>query len=282
MTTLIDFISFTVPIVLGTVKDQKTFGRSVFGRVNYATDFVFDQTFGDDEFTISNGRGGYKWSWVNKDNSARIFYGTNVKEVLVELSGLGCERLRAGGRIEKLIIMVQDDVTRIDLATDFETDVRPKAFVAAGCSGRFRARSEMKSAQGETCYVGSWKSDRFARVYRYNEPHPRANFLRIEHVFRKQYAKNVARDIANYGIIEIQKRAGKTYDWKHELWGEEMITEEKLPGYEIENKKQASTVQWLIKQCAPAFRRLVEEGVIENPEFFLQKHFLSNEFDIPF
>lgn len=282
MTTLVDFISFTVPIVLGTVKDQKAFGRNVFSRVNYATDFVFDQTFGDDEFTMSQGRAGYTFSWLNADKTVQIYFGTKAKEILCEIKGRGCERLRSGGRIEKLIIMVQDDVTRIDLATDFETDLRPKKFVGAGYSGRFRAKSEMTSAQGETCYVGSWKSDRFARVYRYNDPHPRSHLLRIEHVFRRQCAKEVARDIGNYGILEMQKRAGKTYEWKHELWKEDMMTEEKIPGYYPENKKTASTVRWLIKQCAPAFKRLVDEGVIEDPEAFIREHFLSEEVGIPF
>jgi len=137
-----------------------------------------------------------------------------------------------------------------------------------------RSSGYQKSETGETCYVGSQKSDRYARVYRYNEPHPRAHLLRIEHVFRKDYAKLVAKQCVNADVADVAAAAGKAFGWAHPVWDVQAIQDcdISLVG---ERRDDGKTVYWLVNSCAPAFKRLVETGGINDAEAFLTRYFLS-------
>ena len=137
-----------------------------------------------------------------------------------------------------------------------------------------RASGYQNSESGETCYVGSQKSDRYARVYRYNPPHPRADLLRIEHVFRRDYAKKVAAEVINSSVEAIAASAGLAFGWAHETWD---VSQDQSVDISIIHEKRATgkTVFWLIDSCASAFKRLCADGTIKDPEAFLREHFLN-------
>jgi len=139
-----------------------------------------------------------------------------------------------------------------------------------------RASGYQISETGETYYAGSKKSDRYARVYRYNAPHPRSNLLRIEHVFRREYAKVVAAACVNATVEDIAKSAGEAFGWAHEEWRVERASHVDISVHGSDKGGQR-TIYWLVNSCAPAFRKLCEKGVLENPRLFLERYFLPEE-----
>lgn len=200
----------------------------------------------------------------------------NVNHILFEASGQGCETLRSMALLDDIIIQTGDKCSRIDLAIDIETETKPSQFEKEITSGRFKARGYQTSDTGDTVYIGSRKSERYCRVYRYNPPHPRAKYLRTEFVFRKQNAKLFCQQFENSGgnLNALALGAGNVYGFEHQDWdlrGEEI----ELMSYTPE-RRQGKTVRWLLTQVAPAFHKLVEDGVIENPVEFLAEHFLKD------
>lgn len=219
-------------------------------------------------------RAPYTYAWEWKATNVVIFASPTLSHFTVEISGQGCEHLIRVGAMQKVIAAVADRVTRIDIASDIETDVKPLDFVEKVKHKRMRASGYQKSESGETCYVGSQKSDRYARVYRYNDPHPRKHLLRVEHVFRREAAKLVCGAVRNKGIDSVTEAAGAIFGWCHSTWelGDNI-------GIDISPVKAerngGKTVNWLLTAVAPAFKRLVADGTIQNPQEFLSAYFLE-------
>jgi len=178
-----------------------------------------------------------------------------------------------------LLAAVQPRVTRLDLATDFETDLKPSEFVSAGWSDRIGSRGSFTSATGDTEYVGSAKSERYARVYRYAAPHPRAALLRIEHVMRRDYARSIIPFMLEFGLEDAQRTVGQQMGWQHPLWS--VVGVQELAWKPPRNdRKTSGTERWLITQAASAFKKLVVQGVIEDPHAWLVEHFLKDTIDV--
>jgi len=219
-------------------------------------------------------RAPYTDAWKLPGAGITLFGGISLNHCCVEISGQGCERLIEKGLLEGVLAATQTRVTRIDIACDIETEIQPTVFVSEMKHKRMRSSGYQKSATGETCYVGSRTSERYARVYRYAEPHPRAHLLRVEHVFHKAYAKRVAYEVVNGGIDTVAAAAGKAFGWAHRVWdvGEVQSSDISIVAAEREAGK---TVHWLCTSVAPAFKRLCEDGVIRDPEEFIRRYFLT-------
>lgn len=138
--------------------------------------------------------------------------------ILVEHTGQGCDHLNERGLLLSLVSDRADHVTRIDIATDILCDVRPKDFADERGSEKASALGHIKSESGETVYIGSRKSQRTCKVYRYDGKHPRAGFLRIEYTYRREDAKIVCNRLKTASIDEIAISSGDRYQWKHEVW----------------------------------------------------------------
>jgi DNA relaxase NicK len=177
--------------------------------------------------------------------------------------------------MDEILSAVTEHVTRIDIACDIETDVRPLDFVEQLSHKKMQSSGYQKSNSGETCYVGSQKSDRYARCYRYNDPHPRAHLLRIEHVFRKEYAKVTTQAIIEHGIDHIATSAGKAFGWSHPIW---QTTNDLAPSISVVSSERnaGKTIFWLVNSVSPAFKRLVTDGTIVDPETFVRRYFLDS------
>jgi len=152
-------------------------------------------------------------------SGAILFFG-GTSGMTFELPGIPCAVLHAAGKMRQTVetALAQGSVTRLDIATDIETDTDPRDFVLARVGARLKSHQTVVSPSGVTCYLGSPKSDRFARVYRYHEPHERAGLLRVEMVFRKQQAHHAAREWLRLGDDEFAAQAGNIYGWTHEDW----------------------------------------------------------------
>lgn len=220
-------------------------------------------------------RAPYVDSWHAGEVGITIFANPTLSHMTVEVSGQGCENLIERGLLNALLEQVQGRVTRIDVACDIETEVTPTTFVAQMAHERMRASGFQKSESGETCYIGSQKSERYARVYRYNPPHPRAHLLRVEHVFRKDYAKSVAKACASAALEDVAQSAGKAFGWAHGAWQPTSTQDVDLSIVAAE-RAAGKTVYWLVHSAAPAFQRLVADGTIKDPERFVREYFFAN------
>lgn len=279
MRTHVDWLTFTLtPRYKSTYPD----GTSLEESYQDAIEQAFIQTIGaaltSDAFggaweKQERSRAPYTDAWKLGERGITVFASPVLNHLCVEISGQGCETLIRTRELTRILERVADRVTRIDIASDIATNTRPSVFVERVNHERMRASGYQNSESGETCYVGSQKSDRYARVYRYNPPHPRAHLLRIEHVFRRDYAKKVASELVASSVESIAASAGLAFGWGHVDWD---TAQDASADISLVHERRATgkTVFWLIDSCASAFKRLCADGTIQDPEAFLKKHFL--------
>ena len=227
-----------------------------------------EQTFYNGQgFDPSTSRPPYRVSIARSDKGARLFGASHTATLLYELSGRGCEPLRNHEIARYIIGSISDTITRIDFAVDIATGTRPTDFANKRSHNRFSSISYINSQSGETVYIGSPKSDRFCRVYRYNPPNPRANLLRVEYVFRRKLAKSTATHYSGSDNIQaFIAELGNTFGFVHPDWQPRSSTTEKI-SYPIIERGDQDTVSWLYKQVAPAMSRLIEAGALDVTHF---------------
>lgn len=274
MTTKIDWLSFSVPVRYSSPNDEAYAVAIENALCDQLGQWLCDALFAAKWKLAEHGRQPYKHVWKRDDCSLQMFTHPNLNHMTVEASGTACDWLREQDLLDVLITKVYDRTTRIDLATDIETLTNPEEFVSKGHSSRFTSTGIFNSDTGQTVYMGSQKSEKFARVYRYYEPHPRANLLRVEHVFRRDKAKVVARSLCDTSIEIVAASAGKEFDWQHEDWSlrdKETVSLRTVRG----ERSNSGTIRWLLTSVAPAFKRLVSEGEIADPEQFVRSYFLG-------
>lgn len=274
MRTHVDWITFTMNMAYVDETPDAYANAIAYGFEDMFGTELLAELFGGSWVKNERSRAPYTDSWELPTAFIKLFASPKLTHCCVEISGQGCERLIAKGALHSVLACCHDRVTRIDIASDIETEVRPVTFVEKVDHERMRTSGHVVSDTGETCYVGSQKSDRYARVYRYNAPHPRAKLLRVEHVFRRDYAKAVAREIQGSGIERVAYSAGKAIGWSHEVWQPSVNEAADISVVKAE-PTMGGTVFWLIKSVAPAFRKLVEKGVITDPRTFLENYFLD-------
>jgi len=280
MRTHVDWITFTMSPRYGTYDaTNMTVGEDYAAAIEAAWLATFDTStlavaFGGEWEKQEKSRAPYTDAWVQRNNGVTLYAGISLNHCCVEISGQGCEILIQKGLLERVLLAVQERITRIDIASDIQTSISPTEFITALKHERMRSSGHQLSASGETCYVGSRKSERYARVYRYFEPHPRAKYLRVEHVFRGDYACNVGCAIIDFGLDNVASAAGEAFGWAHNTWQPNAQTEVDLSVVKAE-RTTGSTVYWLVKQVAPAFKRLCDEGIITDPEKFCRDYFIG-------
>lgn len=271
-TAHVDWISFTAPCFNKPFKPGDGFPE--FGEYAFLSMLgnVWTEMVGNvSDWILVGSRPPYTVA-AQKDKMFTVYAGKKQAHVLMEISGKGCQRLRDLGLEQTLLTKVADRVTRIDIAHDWETQITPMAVVEEGHSEAFKTVTTIQSNSGETVYVGSPKSLRRCRIYRYSPPHPRSKILRFEYVFRKGAAKTIAKSFERMSMDKIVNSCIDTLKWKHSIFDfeRELV---KLPLARPE-RGSSNTLRWVLTQVAPAIRTLVAEQIIEDPERFFQTHFI--------
>ncbi len=217
---------------------------------------------GQNGLELHKGRFPYKHMLKDKSSAFRLYFDDKHDHVLFELSGQGCAML---SELELLTLIGthREQITRLDLATDIECDTSPTEILDTLDAGRFRSTGHYVSDSGSTVYVGSQKSDRYARVYRYFYPHPRHKWLRYEMVFRRQQAQTVAQTLLDTSLRNTIAEAGEVFGWSHESW--QYRSTRKIECYRP-MRGQAKSERWFYSQVAPAIKRLMAEGVLTRTE----------------
>jgi len=276
MRTHVDWLTFTIPMVYFGAEGDAYANAIQAGFKDMFGAELRGMAFGGEWERQERSRAPYTDAWVMKGQGVTLFASPNLTHACIEISGQGCEMLLdPENTLGKVIFAAKERVTRIDVAVDIETAVRPLEFVGEVKHERMRTSGHVVSDTGETCYVGSQKSERYARVYRYNAPHPRAHLLRVEHVYRKDYAKKVASAISENGMESIARASGDAFGWSHSIWQTDVVDSADI-SVTRERGNAGSTVYWLVNSVAPAFRRLCENGGIQDPEAFLRTYFLGD------
>ncbi len=134
----------------------------------------------------------FQYARMDIRTKSRIEWGGGSDRALISFSGEGCKCLRQSRKTQAVLSATVSDISRLDLSADIRTATTPFEFCGKRAKEKHKNGALMYSDEGQTQYVGSWSSDRFARVYRYNPPHERADFLRCEHVFKGKQAKILA------------------------------------------------------------------------------------------
>lgn len=263
----IDWLSFTGKRTVGDGDTEQKALADVFTYLDEIDPVILDVMNVTDDWKWDNGRKPYRASFRRPDFGMSIYVHPNLPHFLIEITGKGCASLGEDYRAPRFLEKISERLTRLDLACDMLTDTRPLDFVAQRVEGRFKAHSEVVSETGETCYIGSRSSNRYARVYRYNEPHERAHLLRVEYVVKAEDAKLTAQAIIKHDPYIIAKSLGEQYGWKHPVWSVDAPTEDELRAYRPE-RRQGKTLFWLNDTVAKLIVKLHREGTIDASEWF--------------
>lgn len=262
----LDWVSWTLPTKIEPI-DQHDLKTTARIQMKGVSDDHSQFLFGELTFDRTTGRAPYRICVVREDYGLRVYGSSPTETVLYELSGRGCETLGTLENGREFIGPLCERITRLDLAVDIRTDVGPIEFANEAENGRFRSRSEIVSDTGTTVYVGSPKSGRFARVYRYNHPHPRAALLRVEFVFRGKLARAAATQLYQQKDARAMVAVmGNTWGWLHRCWQPDIQTDEKVFAPSSSRAEQ-DTARWLYVQVVPAMRRMLKTGALNMTDF---------------
>jgi len=271
---IVDWLSWTQAVQIPS--NQEELGNAIEDsfRDSFGNE-ISKSVFGDLRWGEAlRGRAPFSLAWKPKDVGITIFANQNLAYLLVEASGRGCDYLRKSGKFGDILGRIHKSVTRIDLATDMDTIHSPKNYVDQCKEMKVRSRAEMNSDEGETIYLGSPKSERFTRVYKYAEPHPRSKLLRVEQVFRRKHARAIASALVEQDVAKVSEAAARAYHLDVTSWLDNDVQKGEV-SFPRAERNMGGTTFWLIKQVAPAFRRLVREGIITDPDAFLKQYFID-------
>lgn len=271
MISKIDWLSFVIK--LNTPFDGATTAHAEYVMLLLREAFPGDVGVAlfDHQFAPAVGRAPYTVCLRRDDQFMSIYFGGKQAHILLELTGGGCEDLSRKSQLNPLLEMVGPILSRLDVAVDMPVSTRPSEFIGCGYSDRFKSVSSMVSDTGETCYVGSRDSERYARVYRYNPPHPRSAWLRCEFCLKHENARDLAALILDIGLLDVVARLGNTFGWQAPQWQPDKASEATISGWSPE-RRHGATVRWLLTSVFPAMARLVKDGTIEDIDEFLNRH----------
>lgn len=265
---LIDWLSFSIE---AKTKDMRSSGAQLKVIHESLTKILGEELLailGWNTAEYGKGRPPHPYSLRVKKTGFTVFVAPQHDRILCELSGTTCRILDEHGLMASILERTHSVMSRLDLAVDIVTEVNPNEFVMSGYNGRFTSAGSYNSPSGKTEYVGSRKSDRYARVYRYSKPHDREKFLRVEMVMKRQHARLYAQRLIQDGLKSSIFYAGEDFGWQSILWDvpSAQASELKLGRRARSNDK---TLRWLEEAVVPAFLKLVRTGGLEDWEDWL-------------
>lgn len=267
MLVKVDWLSFTVKFAVGEGRSVGEVCQLVWQELLDMDDDLPARLVGDSDFTAAKGRAPYSdaFSWHN--GGVTLFVHPALNHALFEISGKGCDAVLHDDWVWNILNPIKNRLTRIDVACDMLTDTRPLEFTSQRATGRFKSHSEAFSESGETCYIGSKTSNRYARVYRYNPPHERSMFLRSEFVLKAEDAKAIAHNIIQDGLMPVAAALGDKFGWLHPDWKPSATEPSEIEAYRPD-RREGKTLFWLNDTIAPLLLRLHREGTIDAKDWF--------------
>jgi len=263
-TARIDWLSFTLHIGEG-YNDIDAVNEVVTILNNCHNEIGLDGVFIEPSHGYRKDYNHKPYSWAIAPNSINgvVIMGSRYrKEILIDLQGVFCSN---NPEITmKYAQYFREIVTRIDIACDTATMIMP---IDAIEGHNVSTTSIMNSDKGQTCYLGSPKSEYYSRIYKYNPPHERAGLLRTEIVYRRDFAKKIAqmlslnvspKDIAS-GYWEA-KNLQKIAEIAIFSDGEAIPVKVSVERAKV-NKDIEARLWWLKKQVNPALTKMIAGGI---------------------
>lgn len=211
----IDWYSFTLPMA-GPLPGAGPDTLQEINRVlSTALPAAVDPLEGDGTWSLAEAKGFYSFRATHVASRIAVSWGEVNAHLFIELAGTSCDWLRASGLFGGVVSKTYLRASRVDCAIDIRTTTTPENFVGTGHAERFKdSTGNIKSKTGDTYYVGSRKSDRCARVYRYAAPHPRSGLLRVEAEYKGKAARELAKLLASEGELEAVRAAHAVFAWQ--------------------------------------------------------------------
>lgn len=263
----IDWLSFTVPLTSGTgsrTEDTRDFLLKV---VNQFTDNLLTLVVDWRSPEILQGKGFYASLIIDKATGARFSWGDINSHVFIELTGVACDAMRTAGILHLLLPIVAKRASRVDISGDTETELQPEHVIGSFYRDNDMTYSLINTDDGQTVYIGSRKSEKFLRVYRYREPHPRAALLRIEFELKGDRAKQTIDEIMSNGTVQTFQKFSNGYKWDTDALFDDAWTEGKLKARKYDREPGGSLI-WILEQVKPALIKAHRDGLIDITEFF--------------
>lgn len=258
----IDYYSFIIPVKetrYGTVSETNRHNTWQFIRLLPPE---HHHKFGEGNWGVERGTGFYSVRLRHEATGTAVSFGDTNPHLFVELSGRACANFDAIDCLSLIIAATQDRCSRIDFAVDIETELDPEQFSAFRNGKAFKSNGTINSPSGKTVYLGSRKSERMARVYRYFDPHPRSHLLRVEAEYKGDAAKVAAKHLVQTSVRQACLDAHKPFGWLHTVWNSDGDEGLKIP-YKGYSPSNASTVRWLYGDVITALRKAIEGGLVE-------------------
>lgn len=260
--TKVDWLAFTIPMPAPSVIGSDEHWESVFDLMELNGADVWSPIWRGGDWEVEQGRGVYQFARVDAKSKIRLSIGDVNSDVYVEVSGQACDYVRGAGVFYEIFQQEAIRFSRIDLACDFESDVSVDEIIGKGYKASIKSRADYRTVQGDTTYVGSRKSERMLRVYRYHSPHPRSHLLRCEVELKGHTAKLIARQISESSVDEVCLQALKVFALRHELIASATARSSALPARAYDKAKKGR-MRWLLTQVLPALVKAHKEGDID-------------------
>jgi len=164
------------------------------------------------------GGSGYQHRLFFRFGGWTIFYGATHGHILIQLPGEACHLLRdESGRdgvkvgLSPIFSSPLIKCTRIDIACNWRCDLSPDEVASYFRKKDVRDYPRFPSQTGVTQYIGSPTSEKSVKVYRYEKPHPRHEWLRVEFRFNAPMSQQVQTELAAGNMLPVY--VGALIDW---------------------------------------------------------------------
>jgi len=211
---------------------------------------------------VEVGHGFYSTRLRHAVSDVTLSVGRNNAHIYVEWSGKACNNFDAKGDLDNVIKLSASRASRIDFAVDILTNTAPKEFSEARKNHSFKSCTSVTSPSGRTEYVGGRSSERMARVYRYEPPHPRAQYLRVEAEYKGDAAKVACLHYVSSGLQQACLAAHQAFGWEHGDWTPENKSLGKIQ-YKAYSPENAATVRWLYGDVITALSKAVSSELVD-------------------
>jgi len=262
----IDYYSFTIPHEFPQIMSIQEKNRECVKTFLSVCDLEPMLGFKLEDWTPEIGLRQYQVRLRHASLDICLSFGSVNAHIFVECAGKACNNLDALDALEQVIAATHERATRIDFAVDIECDTDPSEFTAFRKNKSFKSSGEIRSPSGRTSYVGGRASDRMARVYRYEPPHPRARFLRVEAEFKHAAAKAAAGRVGTQTLAALSLDAHSSFQWSHPAWTPENINTSKI-AYKVYRPENAATVRWLYGDVVTALSKAIKAELIDFDEW---------------
>lgn len=261
----LDWFSFTFPVRTVDNAPDDTTREGVIQAFHIWTSGIFIGVVSGELWPIAQERGHYKNRIECPITGLSINWNGKDTYALCEASGRVCDAILERIDVHVLAAAAGGRATRIDLAVDMEVELSPQEFAAQRDTKRFKTSGFYTSQDGETCYIGSRNSDRMARVYRYNPPHPRSHLLRTEVEYKGEGAKALCGSLLSESLINVTLSAHLPFGWSHPIWdtGNAVLSKIAARAYD---KSNDGTWKWITEVCWPAVQKAHHNGIIDLDE----------------